>query len=90
MHRGVAKGNEIAGIQEDVVEAGQVDDDDDPSNCDIHRNSGGEAVAIRSVLIKNNLLISYIFLRLVSIFLNSYAPCRFSQILTRVSILNEI
>ena len=37
MHRGVAKGNEIAGSQEDVVEAGQVDDDDDdPSNCDIH------------------------------------------------------
>ena len=37
MHRGVAKGNEIAGSQKDVVEAGQVDDDDDdPSNCDIH------------------------------------------------------
>ena len=36
------------------------------------------------------LLISYILLRLVSIFLNSYAPCRFSQIITRVSILNEI
>ena len=57
---------------------------------DVTAALGGEAVAIRSGHIKNNLLISYIFLRLVSIFLNSYAPCRFSQILTRVSILNEI
>ena len=37
MRRGVANQNEIPLSQEDVVEAGQVDDDDDdPSNCDIH------------------------------------------------------
>ena len=38
MHRGVANQNELPLSQEDVGEAGQVDDDDDddPSNCDLH------------------------------------------------------
>ena len=98
MHRGVAKGNEIAGIQEDVVEAGQVDDDDDPSNCDIHRNSGGEAVAIRSGLKKNNFpasrLVRYLKAGIESRnfvdFLHIITPCfDFSQFVRPMSILTN-